>query len=306
MANSFYLFLMLTLVLSFNQCKHKENNSIEIIKQILNTKIKIQKSPECQNNKCIFLSVWDFDGTILKGDCSEGLKENGKVKYKGLLQLVIENNLSSMYPAVVGSNQPSKKFWKKYKDQEHNLNKYTAYSFLVQIFSGTQKSTIIGLARKHLNQNLKPYFFKSSIETFKEIKESEVIPHIISASPDAFISGVNEALGLPKYLLHGIRSKVTPDGKISKKMDLPITYAEGKTEKLKQIVRSYSDKNLKVYILAAFGNSYHTDSSFMNYVVSQKLPAGKAVAVMINGGNKPHSHSKNFIKVKQVLTMGMK
>ena len=38
----------------------------------------------------MFLAFWDFDGTILKGDCSEGLRQDGKPIYKGMVQLGIE------------------------------------------------------------------------------------------------------------------------------------------------------------------------------------------------------------------------
>ncbi|MGQ9842718.1 MAG: hypothetical protein ACUVRK_04055 [Spirochaetota bacterium] len=31
-----------------------------------------------KETKILYISVWDFDGTILKGDCSEGYTENEK------------------------------------------------------------------------------------------------------------------------------------------------------------------------------------------------------------------------------------
>ena len=31
-----------------------------------------------------FLTVWDFDGTILDGDCSEGLERDGRTVYPGV------------------------------------------------------------------------------------------------------------------------------------------------------------------------------------------------------------------------------
>src|ERR1041385_767707 len=44
-----------------------------------------------------FVALWDFDGTILKGDCSEGLKQDGRGAYAGLAQVAIERGLSSVY-----------------------------------------------------------------------------------------------------------------------------------------------------------------------------------------------------------------
>jgi len=46
----------------------------------------------------IFLAFWDFDGTTMKGDCSEGLQENGKLIFPGLAQVAIEHGLSQIYP----------------------------------------------------------------------------------------------------------------------------------------------------------------------------------------------------------------
>ena len=55
----------------------------------------------------------------------------------------------------------------------------------------------------------------------------------------------------------------------------------------------------QVFVLAGFGNSYGTDSPFLKYIVSQTLPAGKPVSVMINGGKAPTEYRGLFIQVRQ-------
>lgn len=50
-------------------------NVKEIVDSILNSKIAIERyladnESLSKNTKPLFLAFWDFDGTILKGDCS--------------------------------------------------------------------------------------------------------------------------------------------------------------------------------------------------------------------------------------------
>lgn len=76
-----------------------EMHAESIVKNILNTKQAIiENSKSKSSDEFVFLAFWDFDGTILKGDCSEGLEENGKLIYKGLAQLAIESGYSKIYP----------------------------------------------------------------------------------------------------------------------------------------------------------------------------------------------------------------
>jgi hypothetical protein len=73
-----------------------ENHVTSIVQNILYTKTAIEDYLKNRTNQqlspILFASFWDFDGTILKGDCSEGLQEENKQVYKGLVQVAIENN----------------------------------------------------------------------------------------------------------------------------------------------------------------------------------------------------------------------
>ena len=42
------------------------------------------------------MAFWDFDGTIIKGDISEGLCEDGRVLFKGLVERTIEEGLNTV------------------------------------------------------------------------------------------------------------------------------------------------------------------------------------------------------------------
>ena len=73
-----------------------EAHAAALVAQILESKRAIEHSPACTRG-CGFISAWDFEGTILKGDASEGLIENDKVSYPGLLQKSIEAGYCSVY-----------------------------------------------------------------------------------------------------------------------------------------------------------------------------------------------------------------
>ena len=84
--------LTLLILLSLFCAKKEINPEQEILETILNSKkeieaYKVENQVLCESSKCLFVAFWDFDGTILKGDCSEGLEENGKQVYEGLIEL---------------------------------------------------------------------------------------------------------------------------------------------------------------------------------------------------------------------------
>src|SRR3954470_15326360 len=78
----------------------EEPDDTRIIQTILQTREQILGNST--NTNIVFIACWDFDGTILKGDCSEGLAENGHPVYPGLAQVTIENGLSQLYPREGG------------------------------------------------------------------------------------------------------------------------------------------------------------------------------------------------------------
>lgn len=98
--------------------------------------------------------------------------------------------------------------------------------------------------------------------------------------------------------MYGIEMKIS-DGVITTEEIEPVTYAEGKTEKLKLIVNSLLEekKAEQVFVLAGFGNSFHTDGPFLEYIAEQQLLAGKSTTVMINGGNTPEEYKGLFKEV---------
>ena len=275
----------------------EETHAESIISEIMNTRQTIlSNAGKSSSNKFVFLAFWDFDGTILKGDCSEGMKSDGKWLYKGLAQLAIESGYSEIYPPKGGVER----FWKDYRHMEHNIGKWLAYPFIPQMLRGTQLSDIHKLSGKHFRTVLSNYYFSSSIRMLKALEDGEVKCHIISASADVFVDAAAPTLGLNTERFHGIELRIR-NGRLTEELVYPVTWSDGKTEKLISIVEETARRhpNKQVIVLAAFGNSYGTDGSFMKYVATQTLPAGKPVAVMINGGDTPTAYRELFVQVQQ-------
>src|SRR3974377_1004994 len=74
----------------------EEPDDSRILEQILRTRDAILKRAPDSPDRPVFLAFWDFDGTILKGDCSEGLRSDAQTVYPGLAQVAIEHGLSQI------------------------------------------------------------------------------------------------------------------------------------------------------------------------------------------------------------------
>ena len=291
--------LKLIFLLFFITCGRSfDKQEKEILTTILNTKqeiesLKADNKALCADKKCLFLAFWDFDGTILKGDCSEGLKEKDKEVFKGLVELGILKGYAKDYKGEEGVNA----FWKKYQELEA-IDKKVAYVFLPKIFEGNDESARQNLAKEHFKETLQKYYFPSSIRILEKLKEVGVQSYIISASATFFVKGSVGTTPVSPDSIYGIEMKIE-NGKILPTEIPPVTYAEGKREKIQQIVENIlkEKKADKVFVLAGFGNSYHTDSAFLKYIAEQKLEAGKPISVMVNGGESPAEFKGLFKEV---------
>ena len=98
-----FVFCFLLILLIVPVLRAEEPDDSQIIERILRTREQILKTAAATNaSSIVFLAIWDFDGTILKGDCSEGLRNGEQTVYPGLAQVAIEHGLSEMYPRAGG------------------------------------------------------------------------------------------------------------------------------------------------------------------------------------------------------------
>lgn len=275
-----------------------EPHVAETISRILQSKRALEQSPTCKRG-CVFVSAWDFDGTILQGDASEGLMSNGQTVYAGLAQRAIEAGFSKTY-----SKQEFSKFWHDYEEMDKTQGHIPAYTYLPKMLKGSSAAEVKRFAGQYYAETLKPYYFAASVEVFAKLRESGIIPYVISAAPHVFVSAAGPTLSIDEQHIFGIEVAVSQEGLLTDQVVQPVPYADGKAKRLAMIVSAEQARSKQpVFVLAAFGNSYHTDSAFLKWTLAQKFPAGRPTAVMINGGTAPKELAGAFIEVSQKETL---
>jgi phosphoserine phosphatase len=295
-------FAALSLALSiFTLGRAEEPDDSRIIGQILQTRAAILKSTGDTN--AIFLAFWDFDGTTLKGDCSEGLRENGKVVYPGLAQLAIEHGLSKIYPREGGFE----KFWNDYTNMDARIGHWLAYPFILQMLRGAEAGDVQQLSRDYFSGTLSNYLRASSVRIIRELERGGVQSHILTASAELFVQGASASLGIPTNHIHGIEVRIR-DGCLTEELVYPVTWNIGKRQKVQEVVAELGrmQPGQSVFVLAGFGDSYNTDGPFLKFIASQPLPAGQAISVFYDNTNAPAEYRGLFYQASHSATVSGK
>jgi phosphoserine phosphatase len=256
----------------------EEPDDTRIVEQVLRTREAILRTLPGTNlaASTTFLAFWDFDGTILKGDCSEGLELGEQSIYRGLAQMAIENGLSELYPPVGGFER----FWTDYTNMDARIGHWLAYPFIPQMLRGARAEEVLRLSQQHFAHTLSNYLMASSVRIIRALERGGVESHILSASADLFVKGAAASLGLPASHIHGIEVR-TRNGRLTEELVYPITWNIGKRERLKQLAAETEQRPgcKRVFVLAGFGDSYSTDGPFLKFIAQQTLPAGEPIAV---------------------------
>lgn len=247
----------------------------------------------------LFVTFWDFDGTIILGDCTLGHRENGASLYRGLAEVAITRGFSRHY-----GKDGYRDFAKKYLRMERHGLHLEGATYIARIFGGASAEELLALSRRHF-ETMSPYYFASSMRIIRELRRKAIGVYVLSASPEFFVDGAAASTGIPEDKIFGIRTG-TRDGRVTEKVQEPVTYGAGKTKMLLEILERLRQDNpgREVYVLAGFGNSYHTDGEFLKWIALQRLPAGKPLSVMINGGRAPGRYAGLFTEVVQAVTAG--
>jgi phosphoserine phosphatase len=280
----------------------EEPDDTVILQHILRTREAILKANSAAHpaNRAEFIAAWDFDGTILKGDCSEGLKEHGGPVYRGLAQVAIENGFSSLYPREGGFDR----FWTDYTNMDTRIGHWLAYPFIPQMLRGARVEDVSRLSHDYFSSTLSNYLMASSVKIIRALERGGVQCHVISASANLFVKGAAESLGLPASHIHGIEVRAR-DGRLTEELIYPVTWSFGKLDRLKQIVAEveHGPGNPKVIVLAGFGDSYGTDGPFLKFIATQRLPAGKPLAVFYGEGAEPAEYKGLFLQARHTATL---
>ena len=281
----------------------EEPDDTRIIERILRTREAILNDARGTNSgaSAVFLAFWDFDGTILKGDCSEGLKAGERTVYPGLAEVAIENGFSELYPRDGGFAR----FWSDYTNMDTRVGHWLAYPFIPQMLRGARAEEVLRLSQAQFAGTLSNYLMASSVKIIRALQQGGVESHILSASADLFVKGASQSLGIPAGHIHGIEVR-TRDGRLTEELVYPVTWNEGKRRRLMQITEEIEREpgKKRVFVLAGFGDSYSTDGPFLKFIATQSLPAGKPIAVFYDGGAEPSEYKGLFYQARHSATVG--
>ena len=289
------LTLLLALVCSAAQlgraaCPHAataERHAEPIIQQVL-ANVKLIKAAD---PTAVPMAFWDFDGTIIKGDVSEGLVEKGEQRFKGLIQRTIEEGYSTVY----GRGE-----WKRYREVDYprlnEMGRWISWPFNAQIYAGTRVDDLDAFCVREYDRVYRKWYFASSIAMLRALEKAGVENYVVSASPELFVANAAATLPLPRERLRGIRVHLSA-GYVTTQILYPLPMGEGKVELVRELVLARPHG----VAVAAFGNSYSTDGAFLRYIAAQpSLPGGaKGTAVMVNGGKVVPGYTEHFICVDQ-------
>ncbi len=273
-----------------------------IVQRILQARASILKTVTGTNltGSAVFLAFWDFDGTILKGDCSEGLKDGDRTVYPGLAQVAIEHGLSGVYPPDGGFAR----FWTDYTNMDARIGHWLAYPFIPQMLRGARADDVLRLSQGYFASTLSNYLMASSVKIIRALERGGVESHVLSASADLFVKGAAQSLGIPARHIHGIEVR-TRDGRLTEELNYPVTWNVGKRERLQQIIAEmeHTPGGGRVFVLAGFGDSYNTDGPFLKFIATQRLPAGEPIAVFYGEGAEPAEYAGVFFRARHTATV---
>ena len=264
-----------------------EQHAKPIIQQVL-ANVKLIKAAD---PTAVPMAFWDFDGTIIKGDVSEGLVEKGEQRFKGLIQRTIEEGYSTVY---------GREEWKRYREVDYprlnEMGRWISWPFNAQIYAGRSVADLDAFCLREYDLVYRKWYFASSIAMLRALEKAGVENYVVSASPELFVANAAPTLQLPRERLRGIRVHLSA-GFVTTQIVYPLPMGEGKVELVRELVLSRPHG----VAVAAFGNSYSTDGAFLRYVAKQpSLPGGaKGTAVMVNGGKVVPGYTEHFICVDQ-------
>lgn len=282
----FFLTLLFKYSLSVNaqQIRSEMSEDVQtqlIISQILKKKMILEQKTNTAVEFAVFM---DFDGTIIDGDITDGMKtKDGKTVYMGLAEASIRRGLWNPPEGVSNFDDYLKAF-------EHKLEKNhaDAYAWSASAFANLpppKEAKLKVFVKEWFRDVLSPHMFKSSVSFIRQLSEKGIKVFVVSASPTIFVEGAVTAFPeIPLNRVFGVNRNLNKDGQL---VDHIVNYAEGKVQRIESVLA----RNPNLVVLGGFGNSWGTDGRFLDWISRNK----DGVSLMINGGKKPQEYNDSHI-----------
>jgi len=226
------------------------------------------------------VAFWDLDGTLLEGDCVDGFRRSDGEGYAGLVERAIAGGLCPAYPDAGGYARCERDFG-ALKQAE---GRAVAYGFQSRIFAGASEAVLKEHARRAFTEDLGPWFFAEALGWWRRLEEAGVRCWVLSASPDFFVKGAAEALGVPEERCTGMRLEPGSPGILGSAILGPLMFGAGKVQRMNELLARMvaAEPDRAFYPVAAFGNDVASDGPMLEAVRRSRLPAGEPLGVFVN------------------------
>lgn len=226
------------------------------------------------------VAFWDFDGTLLEGDCVDGFVRGDGAGYAGLVERAI---LAGLCPAYAGA-EGVRRCERDFRALIGTEGKAVAYAFQSQIFAGVPEPQLVAAARAVFDTELAGWLFAEAMACWRALERAGVRCWVLSASPEFFVRAAATHLGVPEERCTGMRLQREPDGRLRGELAGPPTVGDGKVRRMRQLLGEMTDAEPGRAFLpvAAFGNDLVSDGPMIEAVRRADLPAGEAVGVYVN------------------------
>lgn len=275
-----------------------------VVQKILQKKAEYQRLHP-HDTKSEFLFFSDYDGTIIRGDVTEGItplvvgQEVVFPGFVGLAEVAIKNGLSNIYR---GEEQ-----FKSYKQRYEGLLKggraqrKDSIMLLGRIFSyldNDRHQKLLELSQQYFEQSLQKQLFLSSLKIIDALQAEGIQIFVISASPDIFVKASAPFIHVPRENLSGIDLA---------EYDYPpflFNYIEGKIQRMNHILQKRRAEGKNPIVVGAMGDSWISDLPMIRSAIDR----GHGVGIMINSKRPPEVTStptRNFYHVHFKRTFDM-
>ncbi len=216
-------------------------SQVEELKKLL---VKQKEQMFSTGNSQKLIAAWDLDGTIIKGDITEGYHKSSKDDYQGLMESLV---LEGTFPEFSGKDG-LELFWQQYKKQDSSK----ALLFVAEFFDHMDEQTtkyVCQFCQDLIENELHRYYYPQAIDLLYYLEDLGVENYIISASPHMIVQQVHSSLPIKKENLWGIDA-----ARLQTDPGYFLNYGEGKKSNLLSIL-----KREKAHLFFSAGNDWVSD-----------------------------------------------
>lgn len=199
------------------------------------------------------VTFWDFDGTIIDGDVTEGLV------LISITQVLIDLGLSSCFsPGTFPELQKQL--------IQYNVNRAQGLALPLTIFNGLEVKIIHNVARQLFDDTYFQFYWKKCVQLLKYLNILGVKNYIVTASPTLFVEPVKYQLPITEVI--GVEVKYNKNKYGENILTNKIIQLPYNLEKRK-LIENFLLKNDDYLPILGVGNTINGDYPFLTFLAGE-------------------------------------